>query len=60
MGEYFYFEKSNVRWSEELSKWMFLNRPFKRKGQALKACHKEYQQRKRNGLSLAIPIARVA
>ncbi|EPE7077401.1 hypothetical protein ACSMAD_001848 [Cronobacter sakazakii] len=60
MGEYYYFEKSNVRWSEDLGKWMFLNRPFKRKGQAKKACHKEYRQRKRDGLPMIILIARVA
>lgn len=46
------FTKSNVWYSDQLNAWMFLNKPFRRKGQAEKAASREYSRRKRLGLPM--------
>ncbi|QHJ82108.1 MAG: hypothetical protein [Bacteriophage sp.] len=54
MESLFDFESNTIWFSENQHKWMFLNKPFKRKGQAAKACFEEYKRRKRLGLPLKV------
>lgn len=54
------FTNSNVWWSQQLNAWMFLNKPFRRKGQAEKAALHEYSRRKRLGLSMHVKPRLVA
>lgn len=48
------FEKENIWYSEQQQRWMFIDKKFKRKGQALKACRKEWMRRKRLNLHMVV------
>ncbi len=55
MESYFDFQKVNISKNQE-GKWLFMQKQYRREGQARKACFNEWQRRKRLNLPMEVKI----